>query len=164
MAVIGIDPGTAITGFGIIEENPLGSLRVLDFGVIRTKANLKPEERLVSIYQQLGDVVSRQTIESAAVERLFFQKNTKTALSVGEARGVILLALTQKNIPLYEYNPVDIKQAVTGYGRADKPQMQQMVKVLLALEEIPRPDDAADALAIAICHIHQRKFTDSLLK
>jgi crossover junction endodeoxyribonuclease RuvC len=163
MAVIGIDPGTAITGFGIIEENPQGSLQVLDYGVIRTEAHLKPEERLASIYQQLGDVISRRPIESAAVERLFFQKNAKTALSVGEARGVILLTLTQKGIPIYEYNPVDIKQAVTGYGRADKPQMQQMVKVLLELDEIPRPDDAADALAIAICHIHQRKFTDSLL-
>ncbi|MBM3137833.1 MAG: crossover junction endodeoxyribonuclease RuvC [Chloroflexi bacterium] len=162
--MIGIDPGTAITGFGIIEENLEGSLQVLEYGVIRTEPNLKPEEKLASIYTQLGDVISHQPIESAAVERLFFQKNTKTALSVGEARGVILLALTQNGIPLYEYNPVDIKQAVTGYGRADKPQMQQMVKVLLALHEIPRPDDAADALAIAICHIHQRKFTDSLSK
>jgi crossover junction endodeoxyribonuclease RuvC len=164
MAVIGIDPGTAITGFGIIEESPEGSIKALEYGVIRTEAKLKPEERLVSIFQQLNEVVSRHVIESAAVERLFFQKNAKTALSVGEARGVILLALTQKGIPLYEYNPVDIKQAVTGYGRADKPQMQQMVKILLALDEIPRPDDAADALAIAICHIHQRKFTDSLMR
>lgn len=164
MAVIGIDPGTAITGFGIIEENPDGSIQALDYGVIRTESSLKPEERLVSIYQQLGEVILRQPIESAAVERLFFQKNTKTALSVGEARGVILLALTLKGIPLVEYNPVDIKQVVTGYGRADKPQMQQMVKVLLALDEIPQPDDAADALAIAICHIHQRKFNDSLPK
>jgi crossover junction endodeoxyribonuclease RuvC len=162
MAVIGIDPGTAITGFGIIEENPEGSIEAVEYGVIRTEAKLKPEERLASIYQQLNEVVSHHVIESAAVERLFFQKNAKTALSVGEARGVIMLALTQKGIPLYEYNPVDIKQAVTGYGRADKPQMQQMVKVLLALDDIPRPDDAADALAIAICHIHQRKFTDLL--
>ncbi len=162
MAVIGIDPGTAITGFGIIEENTDGSIQPLDYGVIRTESSLKPEERLVSIYRQLGEVVSRHRIESAAVEKLFFQKNAKTALSVGEARGVILLALTQKGIPLYEYNPVDIKQAVTGYGRADKPQMQQMVKVLLELDEIPRPDDAADALAVAICHIHQRKFSDAI--
>jgi crossover junction endodeoxyribonuclease RuvC len=162
MAVIGIDPGTAITGFGIIEESPEGSINAVEYGVIRTEAKLKPEERLALIYQQLNEVVSRHVIESAAVERLFFQKNAKTALSVGEARGVILLALTQKGIPLYEYNPVDIKQAVTGYGRADKPQMQQMVKVLLTLDDIPRPDDAADALAIAICHIHQRKFTDLL--
>lgn len=164
MAVIGIDPGTAITGFGIIEENTEGSIKAVEYGVFRTETKLKPEERLASIYQQLNEVVSRHVIESAAVERLFFQKNTKTALSVGEARGVILLALTQKGIPLYEYNPVDIKQAVTGYGRADKPQIQQMVKVLLALDDIPRPDDAADALAIAICHIHQRKFTDSLMR
>jgi crossover junction endodeoxyribonuclease RuvC len=162
MAVIGIDPGTAITGFGIIEENPDGSIRPLDYGVIRTGSHLKPEERLASIYQQLDEVVSNYDIDCAAVERLFFQKNTKTALSVGEARGVILLALTQKGIPLYEYNPVDIKQAVTGYGRADKPQMQQMVKVLLSLDELPTPDDAADALAVAICHVNQRKFNESI--
>jgi crossover junction endodeoxyribonuclease RuvC len=162
MAVIGIDPGTAITGFGIIKENSDGSILPLDYGVIRTESNLKTEERLVSIYRQLTEVVSRQPIESAAVERLFFQKNTKTALSVGEARGVILLALAQAGIPLYEYNPVDIKQAVTGYGRADKSQMQQMVKVLLALDAIPQPDDAADALAVAICHINQRKFNESV--
>ena len=99
MAVIGIDPGTAITGFGIIEENPDGSIQPLDYGVIRTESSLKPEERLVSIYQQLNDVVSRHHIESAAVEKLFFQKNTKTALSVGEARGVILLALTLAGHP-----------------------------------------------------------------
>ena len=164
MAVIGIDPGTAITGFGIIDEKPDGSIVLLDYGVLRTESRLRPELRLVSIFQQLTEVISRHLVESAAVERLFFQKNTKTALSVGEARGVILLALTLNNIPLYEYNPVDIKQAVTGYGRADKAQIQQMVKVLLALDAIPQPDDAADALAIAICHIHQRKFTDALPK
>jgi crossover junction endodeoxyribonuclease RuvC len=164
MAVIGIDPGTAITGFGIVDEKPDGSIIPLDYGVLRTEAGVKSELRLVSIFQQLNSVISGHPVESAAVERLFFQKNTKTALSVGEARGVILLSLTLNCIPVYEYNPVDIKQAVTGYGRADKAQMQQMVKVLLSLDAIPQPDDAADALAIAICHIHQSKFTDALPK
>lgn len=164
MAVIGIDPGTAITGFGIIEENLDGSIHPVSFGVIRTDSKLGAERRLVSIYEQLEEIVAHNVIESAAVERLFFQKNTKTALAVGEARGVILLNLAQNRIPISEYNPMDIKQAVTGYGRADKRQVQEMVKVLLGLKTIPKPDDAADALAIAICHIHQKRFTDSCLR
>lgn len=162
MAVIGIDPGTAITGFGIIQEKPDGALQTMRYGAIRTDSHQKAEMRLVSLYLQLNEVLDSSDVESAAVERLFFQKNTKTALSVGEARGVILLSLSQKNIPVYEYNPVDIKQAVTGFGRADKQQIQLMVKALLNLEHIPQPDDAADALAIAICHIHQRKYRDSI--
>lgn len=162
MAVIGIDPGTAITGFGIIEEETDGSIKLVDFGVIHTGSNLKPELRLGSLFQQLNEILSSVSVESAAIERLFFQKNAKTALSVGEARGVILLSLSLKGIPVSEYNPVDIKQAVTGYGRADKKQMQQMVKVLLNMDDVPHPDDAADALGIAICHIHQRRFIDSI--
>ena len=160
MPVIGVDPGTAITGFGIVEECSNGSLKTLEYGVIRTSSSMKSEERLASIYNQLNEIVERFAIESAAIERLFFQKNAKTALSVGEARGVILLSLAHNHIPIFEYNPVDIKQAITGYGQADKQQMQQMVKILLGLAEIPRPDDAADALAIAICHIHHKSLSD----
>lgn len=157
MAVIGIDPGTAITGYGIVEEGQDGSLKTLNYGVFQTYPRESPGERLESLYQQLNEVVVSHSISSAAVENLYFQKNIKTAISVGQARGVILLNLAANRIPVFEYNPVDIKQAVTGYGRADKRQIQEMVKVLLGLKDIPNPDDAADALAIAICHIHQRK-------
>jgi crossover junction endodeoxyribonuclease RuvC len=157
MAVIGIDPGTALTGYGIVEENSNGDLIVLGFGVIETSKNTASHSRLLTIYTELEDVLSLYRPESSAVERLFFQKNTKTALAVGQARGVILLSLAKAGIEISEYNPVEIKQAITGYGQASKKQMQEMVKILLRLDSIPQPDDAADALAIAICHIHSRK-------
>ena len=157
MAVIGIDPGTALTGYGIVEENSNGDLIALGFGVIETSKNTASHSRLLTIYTELEDVLSLYRPESSAVERLFFQKNTKTALAVGQARGVILLSLAKAGIEISEYNPVEIKQAITGYGQASKKQMQEMVKILLRLDSIPQPDDAADALAIAICHIHSRK-------
>jgi len=157
MAVIGIDPGTALTGYGIVEENSNGDLIVLGFGVIETSKNTASHSRLLTIYTELEDVLSLYHPESSAVERLYFQKNTKTALAVGQARGVILLSLAKAGIEISEYNPVEIKQAITGYGQASKKQMQEMVKILLRLDSIPQPDDAADALAIAICHIHSRK-------
>jgi crossover junction endodeoxyribonuclease RuvC len=161
MAVIGIDPGTALTGYGIVEELDDGSLRALDYGVFRTDLKDSPELRLCSLFQQLNELLLLHTLEYAAVEKLFFQRNVKTALSVGQARGVILLSLTLAKKPVFEYNPMDIKQAIAGYGRADKKQMQQMVKVLLGLEKIPEPDDAADALAVAICHIHSHRLLQS---
>lgn len=157
MAVIGIDPGTALTGFGVVEENADGSLTTIDFGVIETSKTECTAGRLRTIYSELEKILSLHKPESGGVERLFFQKNTKTAISVGQARGVILLALAQAGVEICEYNPVEIKQAITGYGQASKKQMQEMVKILLHLETIPKPDDAADALAIAICHIHSRK-------
>ena len=157
MAVIGIDPGTALTGYGIVEELGDGSLKAIDYGVFRTDAKETPELRLRSLFEQLNALLPLHNLECAAVEKLFFQKNVRTALSVGQARGVIMLSLTLANKPIFEYNPMDIKQSVAGYGRADKKQMQQMVKVLLGLECIPEPDDAADALAVAICHIHSHK-------
>jgi crossover junction endodeoxyribonuclease RuvC len=157
MAVIGIDPGTALTGYGIVEENSNGELITLGFGVIETSKNDTSHNRLLTIYTELEDVLSLYRPESSAVERLFFQKNTKTALAVGQARGVILLSLAKAGIEISEYNPVEIKQAITGYGQASKKQIQEMVKILLRLDSIPQPDDAADALAIAICHIHSRK-------
>ena len=160
MAVIGIDPGTATTGFGFIEELPDGSIRLIDYGVISTDSNDPADRRLHSLYSQLSGLIRVQQPENAAVEKLYFQKNVRTALAVGQARGVILLALFEAGIPFFEYNPMEIKLSVTGYGRADKKQVQQMVQTLLALKELPRPDDAADALAVAICHIHSRRMIE----
>jgi len=157
MAVIGIDPGTALTGYGIVEELRNQSLRVIGFGVIRTESTDKPEIRLKKIFAQLNEILSLYKPETGAVEKLFFQRNTRTAMSVGQARGVAILSLAEAGLSIYEYGPVEIKQAVVGYGRASKNQVQQMVKMLLNLQEIPKPDDAADALAVAICHIHSRK-------
>lgn len=157
MAVIGIDPGTAITGFGIIDQADDGGLTTPAYGVIRTDKGLRPEERLAVLFGRLGEILNEHCPEHGAVERLYFQQNVRTAIAVGEARGVILLALAQAGIPAYEYNPMDVKQAVAGYGRADKRQVQEMTRVLLGLERVPWPDDAADALAIAICHIHSHR-------
>ncbi|MCD6356803.1 MAG: crossover junction endodeoxyribonuclease RuvC [Anaerolineaceae bacterium] len=160
MAVIGIDPGTALTGFGIIEEGVDQSLHVIKYGVIRTIANEKPELRLIIIYSRLNEILSLYKPDEAAVERLYFQRNVTTAISVGQARGVAMLSLAQAGLTIGEYNPVEIKQAVVGYGKATKKQVQQMVKMLLNLDKIPRPDDAADALAVAICHLHSRKMLE----
>ena len=158
MAVIGIDPGTAITGYGIIEEDAGGNLTAITYGVLRTKAGVEPALRLLSLKEQLGKILKTHTPQSGAVEKLYFQSNAKTAISVGQARGVILLSLAERKVPVFEYNPLDVKLSVTGYGKADKNQIQQMVRTLLNLDEIPKPDDAADALAVAICHLHNRRF------
>jgi crossover junction endodeoxyribonuclease RuvC len=162
MAVIGIDPGTALTGYGIVEENADQSLHVLDFGVIRTDSKDKPETRLCKLFKQLNEIISLYNPESSGVEKLYFQRNTTTALSVGQARGVAILSLAEAGVSISEYNPMEIKQAVVGYGKATKKQVQEMVKVILSLENIPQPDDAADALAVAICHIHSRKMKSFL--
>lgn len=153
MKVLGIDPGTGITGYGLIEEDNAG-LAVIDFGTIQTAAGLAMPERLLILYEKLNEVILLHQPDSAAVEKLFFQKNVRTALSVGQARGVILLCLARANIPIGEYTPLEVKQAVAGYGGAEKLQVQLMVKALLNLEQNPKPDDAADALAVAICHLH----------
>ena len=137
MAVIGIDPGTALTGYGIVEELPDQSLQVIDFGVIRTESTDKPEIRLRKIFSQLNEILSLHKPETGAVEKLFFQRNTRTAMSVGQARGVAILSLAEAGLPVSEYSPVEIKQAVVGYGKASKNQVQQMVKTLLNLQEIP---------------------------
>jgi crossover junction endodeoxyribonuclease RuvC len=154
MMVIGIDPGTATTGFGLVQENEDGSLKVIDFGVIQTPPGIAMPERLLSLYERLKEILLLHRPQSGAVEKLFFQRNVTTAISVGQARGVALLALAQMNLPVMEYTPLEIKQAVAGFGGARKQQVQQMVKALLNMQDIPRPDDAADALAVAICHIH----------
>lgn len=156
MRVIGVDPGTAITGWGIVEGDG-DDLKMVAVGVITTAAGTPLPERLQIIYRELTEIVEQWQPELAAIEELFFSKNAKTALAVGHGRGAAMLALANANLPITEYKPLEVKQAVTGHGGADKVQIQQMVKLLLSLDDIPRPDDAADALAIAICHLHSAR-------
>jgi crossover junction endodeoxyribonuclease RuvC len=160
MLVIGIDPGTATTGYGLVQENEDSSLSIVDYGVILTTPDLTMPLRLLELHRQLLEILLLHRPQSGAVEKLFFQRNVTTAISVGQARGVALLALAEVNLPVAEYTPLEVKQAVAGYGGADKNQVQQMVRALLGLETIPRPDDAADALAVAICHLHTVKIYD----
>lgn len=157
MITLGIDPGTATTGYGIIQEEENGSLKILDFGVIRTSSDQSHADRLVHLYKRIKEIILLHHPDMGAVEKLFFERNVRTALNVGQARGVILLAMAEINMRIGEYTPLEIKQAVAGYGGADKKQVQQMVKAILGLNSIPHPDDAADALAVAICHIHSVK-------
>jgi crossover junction endodeoxyribonuclease RuvC len=156
MRVLGIDPGTAITGYGLVEE-VRGDLKLVAFGAIRTPADQPLPRRLQLIYHAVSDLAEEWEPEAAAVEELFFSRNVRTAMSVGQARGVVLLALADVGLDVAEYTPLAIKQAVTGYGNADKMQVQEMVRLLLELAEVPRPDDAADALAVAICHLHSAR-------
>lgn len=156
MRVLGIDPGTASTGYGVVEEVG-GDLTSLAFGVIRTPAGQPLPARLQSIYRAVRALAMEWQPAAAAVEELFFSSNVRTAMSVGQARGVTLLALADAGLDVAEYTPLTVKQAVTGYGNADKMQMQEMVRLLLGLEKTPRPDDAADALAVAICHLHSAR-------
>ncbi len=158
MLVLGIDPGTATTGYGLVRETAQG-MEMVGCGVILTPAGLSPEKRLLMLFQQLNEVIFLHCPESGAVEKLFFQSNVTTAITVAQARGVALLALAQAALDVGEYTPLQVKQAVCGYGGADKNQVQQMVKALLNLENIPRPDDAADALAVAICHLQNWQWT-----
>jgi crossover junction endodeoxyribonuclease RuvC len=157
MITLGIDPGTAITGYGIIKEGQDGCLAVLDYGVIRTSPHSSHANRLVQLYQQIKQLILLHQPEMGAVEKLFFERNVRTALNVGQARGVALLAMAESNLQIGEYTPLEVKQAVAGYGGADKNQVQQMVRTILGLADVPHPDDAADALAVAICHIHSAK-------
>lgn len=150
MIILGIDPGTATTGFGLIKKDK-SKLKLLKYGLITTPANLSTAERLDKLYKELNSLLKKQKPDIAAVEDIFFFKNLKTAIKVSQARGVILLTIAKAKIPVAEYTPLQIKQAVACYGRAEKIQVQKMVKVLLGLKEIPKPDDAADALAVAIC-------------
>lgn len=156
MRVIGIDPGTAITGWGVVEGEG-NDLQMIAGGVITTAAGTPLPERLQIIYRELTKIIAQWQPDSAAIEELFFSKNAKTALAVGHGRGASMLALANANLPIAEYKPLEVKQAVTGHGGADKLQIQQMVKLLLSLDDIPRPDDAADALAVAICHLHSAR-------
>ncbi len=151
MRILGIDPGTGILGFGVIDVDKTGKIQLVDAGVIRTPVKEDDAVRLVTIFEELQDIIAQNKPEVMSVEKLFFARNVTTAMTVAQARGVVLLLGQQNGMRLFEYTPMQIKQAITGYGKADKKQMQEMVKVLLKLKEIPRPDDAADALAAAIC-------------
>lgn len=151
MVILGIDPGMAIVGYGVIEEKN-NSLIPIDYGAITTPSTMETPQRLVTIYDGIKELIERYKPDEVAIEELFFNKNVKTALTVGHARGVAVLAAAKTELPLYEYTPLQVKQSVVGYGRAEKAQVQQMVKILLNLKDIPRPDDAADALAVGICH------------
>ncbi len=151
MIILGIDPGTAITGYGVLELSG-NKYKLLEYGVIRTEKTEEPAARLYTVFTGINRLIEQFKPDMMAVEELFFNKNTKTALAVGQARGVIILAAHLKGVAGFEYTPLQVKQAVVGYGRADKKQVQYMVKAILNMPEIPKPDDAADALAIAICH------------
>ena len=157
MLVIGIDPGTATTGYGLVQEERDGTLTAIAYGVVTTPAGEDMPKRLVQLHDELTKIIALHRPDTGAVEKLFFQRNVKTAISVAQGRGVALLALAQAGMGVSEYTPLEVKQAVVGYGNADKGQVQQMVRVLLGLERIPKPDDAADALAVAICHLHNVK-------
>lgn len=157
MRILGLDPGTATTGYGIIDVVD-GRLQVVTYGAIRTPAREEMPQRLQRIYQRLNQLIADYQPDTAGIEELFFGRNITTAITVGQARGVLMLALANANIPVSEYSPPKIKDAVTGYGKADKAQVQLMVRNLLELEETPRPDDAADGLAVAITHYHYHRF------
>lgn len=154
MIIIGIDPGTATTGYGVVKIDNK-SYNCVDYGVIRTPKDLEQQKRLAMINSEIGNLLDRYRPKALAIETIYFFKNSKTAIPVSHARGVILMTTAQKNIPVYEFTPLQAKSAVVGYGRADKNQVQEMVKIILRLKEIPRPNDAADALAIAICCIRK---------
>lgn len=145
--ILGIDPGTGICGFGVLEGRT-----ALDFGVIATPAHTPLPERLLDIYESLQEIIALNQPQVMAIEKLFFKQNITTGITVAEARGVVILVARQHNLPIYEYAPNEIKKALTGYGMADKKQMQEMVRQHLNLEKAPQPDDAADALAVAITH------------
>lgn len=161
MIILGIDPGTATTGYGLIEDKN-GKLKIVDCGCICTKKSLAMPERLGLIAKNLKKIIKKYKPQAMAVENLFFFKNAKTAITVGQARGVILFIGENEKLEVLEYTPLQVKQAVVGYGRADKNQIQQMVKAILNLKTAPKPDDAADALAVAICCANSMKFEEKL--
>ena len=157
MIILGIDPGYAIVGIGVLEYKG-NSFRPLEYNAITTHASEMTSLRLKRIKEDIQDYLHKYKPDAVAIEELFFNNNAKTALTVGQARGVIILAAVQKNVPIFEYTPLQVKQALTGYGRASKGQIQQMMKSMLGLTEIPKPDDVADALAIAVCHGNSMRF------
>jgi len=150
MVILGIDPGYALTGWGLVKKE--ASPRLIEFGCIKTSPKMASEKRLLKIFESLQEIIDRCRPEIVVVEKLFFNTNAKTALSVGEARGVVKICAVKNSLPIFEFTPLQIKNCITGYGRADKKQIQAMVKTLLGLEEIPHPDDAADAVAVALTY------------
>jgi len=161
MLVLGIDPGTAATGYALVSETN-GEPRLIEAGVVRTVSGMPPAERLQEIYRQVVALAGEYRPDAAAVEEVFFSRNVRTALAVGQARGVVLLALADARVPITEYKPTQVKETVCGYGAADKKQMQEMVRLLLRLEDTLTPDDAADAAAIAICHLQRARFAQAV--
>lgn len=159
MRILGIDPGTGILGFGVVDVDKKGKVQLVDAGVIRTPVKEDDAVRLLTIYEELNDIIAQNKPRAMSVEKLFFARNVTTAMTVAQARGVVLLCGQQAGLELHEYTPMQIKQAITGYGRADKKQMQEMVRVLLGLKEVPRPDDAADALAAALTYAAGARLT-----
>ena len=153
MIILGIDPGVAIVGFGVIEYSG-SKFRTLDYGVIRTPAHTDTEKRLASIYSELKEIIEKYHPDAMAVEELFWNTNQKTGIAVAEARGVILLCAELLGVEIFEYTPLQVKMSVVGYGRAEKKQVMEMTRKILGLATVPKPDDTADALAIAICHGH----------
>jgi crossover junction endodeoxyribonuclease RuvC len=151
--VLGIDPGTARLGYGIVERQG-SQLTMLEYGCVETTNDRPLEQRLLLIYEALTDLIETHRPEAMGVERLFFNKNVQTAMAVGQARGVVLLVGAQHGLPVFEYGPHEVKLAVTGYGRAPKDQVQRMVQLVLSMSQMPKPDDAADALAVAVCTAH----------
>jgi crossover junction endodeoxyribonuclease RuvC len=155
MITLGVDPGTALMGYGLIrgDDDP----QLITYGVVETTTEESMPERLVRLYDALWELIRTHSPDVLAIEQLFFARNVTTALAVGQARGVVLLAAAQHGMPVYEYKPSEVKQTISGYGKADKPQMQEMVRMLLNLPDVPKPDDAADALAVALCHIQMSR-------
>lgn len=153
MIVLGIDPGYAIVGCGIVEYKS-NHFRMLGYGAITTEAHTPFNERIEKIYDEATELMVKFRPDAMAIEKLFFNTNQKTAIDVAQARGALVLAAQKNNVPIFEYTPLQVKQSVVGYGRAEKKQVQEMTRVMLNLEKIPKPDDAADALAMAICHCH----------
>ncbi len=160
--ILGLDPGTAITGYGIVEPTRSGAYRAVTYGVWRTAASWPLPRRLQVLYEAMRALLAQYQPQAVAVESLFVQHNVRSAMAVGQARGVLLLAAAQAQLPVAEYTPTAVKQAITGYGGAPKSQMQRMVQLLLGLPERPRPDDAADALAVALCHAQHASWAQHL--
>lgn len=153
MRILGIDPGYAIVGYGVVDY--VGNkFSTVTYGAVTTEAKTEFTSRLSKIYREITDIIKENNVDSMAIEKLYFNTNTTTAIDVAQARGVILLAAHNCNIPVYEYTPLQVKQAVTGYGRAEKKQIMEMTRIILGLQKVPKPDDTADALALAVCHAH----------
>lgn len=157
MRILGIDPGIAIVGYGIVDKEG-NRYKTVAYDAVTTRAHTPLEERLEKVYNGVNEIIKNYKPDVMSIEELFFNNNAKTALTVGQARGVIILAAVKNGVPVYEYTPLQVKQALTGYGRAGKTQIQQMMKSMLGLTEIPKPDDVADALAIAVCHGNSIRF------
>lgn len=156
MLVLGLDPGTATTGYGLVEF-VRGREKMVAYGTIKTMAGTAMELRLLKIFREINDILDEYRPDAVAIEELFHHKNAKTVITVAQSRGVLLVAAAQRGLELAEYTPLQVKQAVCGYGNAEKKQVQMMVQNILKLDMVPKPDDAADALAIAICHLHSRR-------